>query len=238
MGSLPSKSLLHCIFFCWITSCPEFSLWGSEGQCQSPGSSSCSFPAGLSEEGCLGCSGVSCASVDLSRSPQHFCNYRGIRCLCMWVLLGYIRHCSNQILPTALPKSCCRDTHTLHTRIPGHPVLFGGGFENLKRWDPAVLDKAWELVLQVENPSGREIPRPVLCCHFPIGSTVVTNIQLQAVKKNRNASKIFQSLKKIPRVITTAFLTKKKALIQGSALCSYHLQTVLGETNQLTATFA
>lgn len=69
----------------------------------------------------------------LSRSPQHFFSYRGVRCLCMWVLLGYIRHCSNQILPTAFPKNCCRDTLTLHTRIAVHLVLVAGGFENLKR---------------------------------------------------------------------------------------------------------
>lgn len=68
----------------------------------------------------------------LSRSPQHFFSYRGVRCLCMWVLLGYIRHCSNQILPTAFPKNCCRDTHTVHTRIAAHLVLIAGGFENLK----------------------------------------------------------------------------------------------------------
>lgn len=159
------------------------SLRGSKAQCQCPGSSPRFFPAGVSGQGCLGCSGVSCALVDLSRSP-HFFTFRGIRCLCVWGLLGYIRHCSNQTLPAAFPKSCCRDAHTLHTGITGHLVLFAGGFRNLKRWDAVILEKAWELALQEENLSGREIPRFVLCCLFPIGSTGITNIQLQAIKNN------------------------------------------------------
>lgn len=143
---------------------------GEERTVPVPGSSSSVFRAGVCQEACLGCSGVSCASVDLSRAPQHFFNDRGIRCLCVWVLLGYIRHCSNQILPPAFPKSCCRDTHTLHTGMPGHLVLFAGGFKNLKRWDPATLKK------KPENWSSKRkiwvagrFPRFVLCYHFPIG---------------------------------------------------------------------
>lgn len=45
-------------------------LWGSEGWCQGPGSSSRFFPTGVSEEGWLGSSGVNYSLVDLSRSPK------------------------------------------------------------------------------------------------------------------------------------------------------------------------
>lgn len=54
-----------------------------------------------------------------------------------------IKHCSTAVFPAAFPKNCCRDTLILHTRIPGHLVLFLRGFEDSKRWDPVIWEKAW-----------------------------------------------------------------------------------------------